>query len=238
MLNKMRNMLSNHIPALLAGGMLTLLLVVNPNLVSATSLTQDVAVPMTSSSKIDPIRKNIRVQVPTVSSESTPSGSSYSGYSPLKTTSSATMKSWNAGAIQNAAATGNQTLSASQTDITPSALPIAQIGTPRTKGSASTLETQHSIVKRRAQHNHGDRDGQGNYWDEDEDGWVPITDATAEIGDVKYEDGVWYRWDGTGWVPISIVEPPTPIGDIPFFLLALLLVFYVGVKRLRLAGRH
>ena len=76
-----------------------------------------------------------------------------------------------------------------------------------------------------------EEDGNGNYWDDDAEDWLPIPGgSTPNVGDKKEENGEWWYWNGTGWIPLSEVMP---VGDAPYWLIALLLCIYIAVTYFR-----
>ena len=77
------------------------------------------------------------------------------------------------------------------------------------------------------------------YWDEDE-GWV--TESEGMNAGVKWNDnGVWYTWNGSTWIPDSgmDVQDPTntPISDAPWLWMLLLALGY-GIAKMRLSKQN
>jgi hypothetical protein len=67
------------------------------------------------------------------------------------------------------------------------------------------------------------------YWDEEEGVWVP-----AKNGDTGLIGGVPHVYQDGSWVPISNqTDPdnPTPLGDMPWIWMILLLVVYIQVRK-------
>lgn len=64
------------------------------------------------------------------------------------------------------------------------------------------------------------------YYDEEEGKWTNVTpEGTTRIKDGKVE-----RWNGTEWVYVSDqADPDSPVGDIPWAVLWLLVAGYVGI---------
>jgi len=75
--------------------------------------------------------------------------------------------------------------------------------------------------------------GETWYWDEDEEDWVNIT----PIGTVRENGGYYEEWDGEKWVRKGqIPDLGTPIGDIPWIWMLLLLALMVFVRKERLCN--
>lgn len=236
MLNKMRKTLAIHTYLDVPFGikMVLLLLFVAPSMAFATIATPEVAVPLTTSPKVDPVRKQSRYTsttnyAPTVSYSTAAKGN----YNPLRTVSSGTVRSWNAGSLQSAASGGNAVVSAtSSSTVTSTSLSVPQVGVSRKKVYASTFGAQTAVTKRRAQG--------GSEWGEEEGGGetnLPGAPTDPSLGDLWQYDGTWYIWNGLGWEVADEgdlpQDTPTPIGDVPFFLMVILLVAYAGAKRLK-----
>ncbi len=206
--NAMRTML--YIPVLIC-----MLVLGSPAMLSAAS-TYDVAVPLRSQ-KSTKVHKNVTIstkhalRVGTTYSTPTMNGGTYR---PLQTTSSAHVQSWNAGALQQSTVGGNQVLSVGQSDVRPTTFSISRVGSPlqRPARGSSLLETETTRTKRRAY-------------------------GSEEEGDMKFENGTWWLWDGEDWVEIDApAEPPVPVGDVPWWLLAILIVGWKRFARLRKAA--
>lgn len=72
------------------------------------------------------------------------------------------------------------------------------------------------------------------YWDEDE-GWV--TESEGMNAGVKWNNnGVWYTWNGSAWIPdsgVDVQDPTnTPISDAPWLWMFLLALGY-GIAKMR-----
>lgn len=68
----------------------------------------------------------------------------------------------------------------------------------------------------------------GEYWNEEEEEWQ----ATAPVGTVKEEGGYYWEWNGTTWVQKGqIPDLGTPVGDIPWWLMLVLLLAYGVAKK-------
>ncbi len=200
----MKKNLFIHIPICV---ILLLLLFVEPDRVSATSFTPKVAVPL-SSSKNDLIRT--KSYTPTVGYTTiTAKGND----SPLHTVSSSTVRSWNAGTLQNAATGGSVAVSAIASSTTPVAISVPHVGyyslRPTMKATTTYEEEGLTRTKRRA---YG---------------------TDYEEGDTKYNSttGKWEMWNGKDWVDVdSPAEPPVPlvpVGDMPFVLIIAMVVGYI-----------
>jgi len=69
------------------------------------------------------------------------------------------------------------------------------------------------------------------YWDEGEEDWVS---GDPPVGTVKEEGGVMYEWDGFGWIPKGqVADLGTPIGDAPWWLMAMMLMLYGTVRTMK-----
>ena len=110
--------------------------------------------------------------------------------------------------------------------------------------AADVQNVQTSLVGRRKVYHAGaETDGNGNYWDDDAEDWLPIpggsgswpggiTSSGSYIGQTQQgADGKWYMWNGTDWILNESAEPPTPLGDAPYWLLLGGLLLYAGYKR-------
>ncbi len=236
MQNKMRNILSIHTWLDLPFGVkIALLFLSVPSMAFATIATPEVAVPLKTAPKTTLLRTQPYTSTtnyaPTVGYSTAVKGN----YNPLRTVSSGTVRSWNAGSLQSAALGGNAVVSAtSSSTVTSASLSVPQVGVTRTRRSTmatSTFATQQSgPTKRRAM---GDPEGGGG---ENEVDSAPQNPSLGQI----WQDpvtGKWYTWNGSGWEETAEKDlpqdTPTPIGDIPFCLLVLLLAGYVVVSRLR-----
>ena len=81
----------------------------------------------------------------------------------------------------------------------------------------------------------GEEDGEGYAWDGEE--WVLVE---HQVGDVRFNPitGDPETWNGSAWVAIGDQrEPGTPIGDMPWLLLALAMAAYAAVVLRRRNGK-
>lgn len=110
--------------------------------------------------------------------------------------------------------------------------------------AADVQSVQTPLVGRRKVYHAGaETDGNGNYWDDDAESWLPIpggsgnwpggiTSSGSYIGQTQQgADGKWYMWNGTDWILNESAEPPTPLGDAPWWLIVGGLLLYAGYKR-------
>lgn len=110
--------------------------------------------------------------------------------------------------------------------------------------AADVQSVQTPLVGRRKVYHAGaETDGNGNYWDDDAEDWLPIpggsgnwpggiTSSGSYIGQTQQgADGKWYMWNGTDWILNESAEPPTPLGDAPWWLIVGGLLLYAGYKR-------
>ena len=79
----------------------------------------------------------------------------------------------------------------------------------------------------------------GYYWDEEEEEWLPIPSQTHSYGETKTEDGKIYWWNGSEWIEGQPPEVDTiPIGDIPYWLIALFGIISVIIARIKTQRGH
>lgn len=168
---------------------------------------------------------------------------SVSGGYKVYTTSSATYHSYGASGGSGGgmyASTGKKTSSspgASYGGVSVSMPTIAMSNSRLTKSSSDITQTRLAAPGRRRILENGDGEYDGEYnestrkwWNVDAEDWL----TNPWEGVTKIEGGLTYRYDGSDWVPVeNQSNPDSPIGDVPWILLLLLMVVYVVVKSVR-----
>lgn len=171
--------------------------------------------------------------------------SSVSGGYKVYTTSSATYHSYGASGGSGGGmytSTGKKTSSSpsvSYGSVSVSVPTIAMNSSRLTKSSSEVTPTRYAIPGRRRLHDNGaggydgDSDGEyydGKWWSEDAEEWL----SEPWEGVTKIDGGLTYRYDGSGWVLVeNQANPDSPIGDVPWIALLLMLGGYAVVKSVR-----
>lgn len=157
----------------------------------------------------------------------------------LTTTSAAQTKSVGAGSLASVAggsltAATNRSATDAYAMVTPSVANVRR----KTVAPVANLSTSESTMQKRRVYNPNggniiNPDNPNQYWEEEIEGWKDIPEEYLNVGDKKYEDGVWYWWNGSEWIPNTTTDPtvPTPLGEVPWWLVAGGLLLYVWRKR-------
>ncbi len=235
MKSKMRKIVYSCIPVI-TGVMLVILLFANPHAIWAESLTKDLAVPLTSSPKVDPLRKNITVQVPNVPSVSYSNGGYTQRGVPLKSSSSKVQSFGSTSSSLGLSGSYNLSSVDMQSSPSSSVVPRVAMRSSRVGKAQKEYSTTMGLTKRRLMG--GPEPDEG----EDGDGSIPEPDGLPLVGDymgqvMQDDNGNWFVWTGWEWDytnPSDLPQDtPTPIGDIPFLLLAALLAVYIALRKVR-----
>lgn len=186
-----------------------------------------------------PLRQSpfMQVQAPSVQSvEKVISGSTEWN---LTTTSAAQTKSVGGGSSASVAggsltATTNRSATDAYAMVTPAVANVRR----KTVAPVANLSTSESTMQKRRVYNPNggniiNPDNPNQYWEEEIEGWKDIPEEYLNVGDKKYENGVWYWWNGLEWIPNTTTDPtvPTPLGEVPWWLIVGGLLLYAGYKR-------
>jgi len=78
-------------------------------------------------------------------------------------------------------------------------------------------------------------DDGGKIWIWDGEMWIEQGDIP--VGNTKIVDGKTYRWDGSSWILVGDqLEPGVPVGDAPWWFMALMLMAYGVLRALKKKG--
>lgn len=204
---------------------------------------QRTAIPMISGSEVRSYARYGHASMPSMSS-----GGDYGIY----TTSSATTHAGSTGGGAMGSSGGGSTLSTSAASQRSGGFTVSSMlsmlsgsATANTSMSSITVTPSNlattslfrNVGPRRVNPHAGETGSEGDkyqdtedpnlwwYWSEAAEDWVS---GNPPIGTVKEEGGIYYEWDGTGWVVKGQVSDlGTPVGDTPWLIMMLLAVAYV-----------